>query len=108
MPSRTIRGRLGGMQERRASKPLKPMPPSLSRPVPPQGSMTARFASEIKGRTLPTYSDFEPFYLPGKNKRHLQEGIEPRYPAAILVDHDVSAVDWDRFLVNIRVAGALV
>ena len=57
--------------------------------------------------TAPTYSSFPAFYLPGKHEKQITRGFEARYPAKVMVDHDVSAVDWDRFLINLRVAGAL-
>lgn len=100
LPARTMGGRMRTMWSRSAGKPLKPMPASFHR-TPPAPSHSK------KDPLAPTYSTFKPFYVPGKDKKHLQEGFEPRYPADIMVDHNVSAVDWDRFLVNIRVAGAL-
>lgn len=99
LPARTMNGRIRTMWNRSAGKPLKPLPASFDRMPPPR--------TRSKDPLAPTYSSFAPFYVPGKNKKLLAEGFEPRYPAKIMVDHNVSAVDWDRFLVNIRVAGAL-
>lgn len=95
LPSRTFIGMMFTAFSRRPGKPLRPIPASFKREAPPVS------------KNGPTYSQFAAFYLPGRHKRQIANGFQPRYPADIMVDHDVSAVDWDRFLVNIRVAGAL-
>lgn len=95
LPSRTFIGMMRTAFSRTPGKPLRPIPASFKRDVPPASG------------NGPTYSEFPAFYVPGRHKRQIANGFQPRYPADIMVDHDVSAVDWDRFLVNIRVAGAL-
>ncbi|WFD43607.1 hypothetical protein MPSI1_002270 [Malassezia psittaci] len=88
-------GKLHTKFTRHPGKPLRPTPMSFLRPASPPS------------RSGPTYSSFQAFYLPGRHKSQIAKGFEPRYPADIMVDHDVSAVDWDRFLLNLQVAGAL-
>jgi hypothetical protein len=102
LPARKFAGRARVMWERSAGKPLDPLPASFERPAP------ARSVNAVPGSepNAPTYSSFDPFYVPGK-KKQIAQGFEPRYPAHIMVDHNVSAIDWDRFLVNLRVVGAL-
>lgn len=95
LPSRTFIGVIRTALARSPGKPLRPLPASFTRPAPPQSPLG------------PTYSEFPAFYLPGRDKKQIANGFQPRYPAQAMVDHDVSAVDWDRFLVNLRVAGAL-
>lgn len=95
LPSRTFIGKVRTAFSRKAGKPLRPTPMSFLREAPPPS------------KEGPTYSSFQAFYIPGKHKKQIANGFEPRYPADVMVDHDVSAVDWDRFLVNLRVAGAL-
>ena len=95
LPSRTFSGKLRVILRRKAGKPLQYSPKSFTRKPP---------APSSEG---PSYSSFNAFYLPGLHDKQLARGFVPRYPASIMVDHDVSAVDWDQFLINLRVAGAL-
>lgn len=95
LPSRTLMGKVRTVFQYRAGKPFRALPKSLLRPAPPPLS---------EG---PTYSPFLPFYIPGRHAKQVANGFEPRYPASIMLDHDISAVDWDRFLVSLRVTGAL-
>ena len=95
LPKRTCLGRLRESWTRKTGKPLYPPPASLARAAPPRAE---------KGTLSTTYAPFASFYLPGKSKR-IANGFQPRYPAHIMVDHDVSAADWDRFLADIRVVG---
>lgn len=95
LPSRSFRGNIRAAKKVRPGRPLRTIPASFERLPPPRNE---------KG---PTYSSFKPFYLPGLHWDRIANGFEPRYPSSIMVDHDVSAVDWDRFLINLRVAGAL-
>lgn len=86
--------------ERSAGQPLTPLPESFKR--------TPSMASKkIEYGHYPTYSPLQAFYLPDEHEKHLADGFQPRYPGHIMVDHNVSAVDWDHFLINIRVSGAL-
>jgi hypothetical protein len=78
---------------RSPGNPLEPPPPSLSRPPPPRSAST-------------TYSPFEPFYLPGKGE-FVGDGFIPVYPGRVMVDHNISAADWERFLEDIVVAAEL-
>lgn len=102
LPARKFTGRARVMWERSAGKPLDPLPASFDRPAPAPSTGVHPGSDPTK----PTYSHFEPFYVPGKEKQ-IAKGIEPRYPANIMVDHNISTIDWDRFLMNIRVVGAL-
>lgn len=107
LPSRTFVGRFTVMRSSTATRPLQSDPLSLARPAPPNGQTSGVVVSGDERLVSPTYQSFEPFYLPCRSRRHLADGIEPRYPASIMVDHNVSTTDWDSFLVNVRVAGAL-
>ena len=104
LPRRSLLGVLHVMFSRSAGKPLNPVPQSFLRD-PPEPNEKPPAPNGMP--TAPTYSSFPAFYLPGKHEKHIARGFEARYPAKVMVDHDVSAVDWDRFLVNLRVAGAL-
>lgn len=95
LPSRSFMGNMRVAGKVEPGRPLDEIPASFRRPVPPRDA------------TGPTYSSFKPFYLPGLHSNRIAKGFEPRYPGPIMVDHDVSAVDWDRFLMNLRIAGAL-
>lgn len=92
LPERSWTGKIRNSFARKSGKPLRPYPASFARLAPPPSP---------KGTT---YSGFPTFYLPGKSKR-ITNGFQPRYPAHIMVDHDVSAVDWDRFLMDLQVTG---
>ena len=96
LPSRTYVGELRESFSRSNSKPLRQAPASFERPAPPE---------DPHGTTGgPTYADFQSFYLPGQPERGAA-AFQPRYPAHIMVDHDVSAADWDRFLTDVRFVG---
>ena len=95
LPSRSFMGHMRASRDVEPGRPLDEIPASFRRPAPPQN---------VAG---PTYSSFKPFYLPGLHSSRIGRGFERRYPGPVMVDHDVSAVDWDRFLLNLRVAGAL-
>lgn len=108
LPKRSLRARLETMWLSSAGKPLKEAPHSFRRPVPGPGELGCNGGTDDRiQKATPYYRPFAAFYLPGKNKKYLSEGFEARYPASIMTDHNVSALDWDRFLRDICTAGAL-
>ncbi|KAJ1017734.1 hypothetical protein NDA16_005053 [Ustilago loliicola] len=55
---------------------------------------------------------FEPVYIRSANKKEahkqlLADGFQPVYPGRLMVQRDVSAADWGRFLEDLTVAGKL-
>ncbi|SPO30986.1 uncharacterized protein UTRI_10243 [Ustilago trichophora] len=83
----------GPSSEQRALAP----PPSFSRHFQPYH---------------PFPSQFEPIYIRSANnkkaqKQLLSDGFQPVYPGRLMVQHDVSAADWGRFLEDLVVAGRL-
>ncbi|TKY88830.1 hypothetical protein EX895_002071 [Sporisorium graminicola] len=85
----------GPSAEQRALAP----PPSFSRHCQP----TLRYSA---------HSHFEPVYIKSANKKEekkqlLSDGFQPVYPGALMVQHNVSAADWGRFLEDLAVAGKL-
>ncbi|SJX64570.1 uncharacterized protein SRS1_15387 [Sporisorium reilianum f. sp. reilianum] len=84
----------GPSAEQRAMAP----PPSFSRAFQPAQSYSL--------------CHFEPVYIKSANKKDekkqlLADGFQPVYPGAFMVQRNVSAADWGRFLEDLTVAGRL-
>ncbi|KAN0066586.1 hypothetical protein ACQY0O_000680 [Thecaphora frezii] len=90
LPQQAFKMRVKQRFARTAGDIFNPPAPSFSRPPSQQFS----------------YTPFVPISIKASGKL-LADGFKPLYPGRVLVDHDVSAADWARFLEDIGVAGRL-
>lgn len=108
LPSVDLVDRIKQRFARSPGNPFDPPAPSFARPVPRCGTGAWPLS---KGQRAPavTYSSFRPFSLASKDKKAklAGDGFKGIFPGPVMVDHNVSVADWERFLEDLEVAGRL-